>query len=109
MVNQYHYHHHHHHYKRLKVIYNIGNRLNRQDHQALLTSGPRQTNKPQVYQEVDIFLRNIDNRDEFFGVADEVVSGSVQTPSNEGDNTPIHNLELFNYYHHSINNTHQIQ
>ncbi|KAN0035995.1 hypothetical protein ACTA71_005293 [Dictyostelium dimigraforme] len=78
-----------------------------QDHQALLTSGPRQTDKPQVYQEVDRFLRNIDIRDlvvdplydpnkleptekpdysEFFGVADEAVLGSVQTPANEGNN-----------------------
>ncbi|KAN0036474.1 hypothetical protein ACTFIV_001769 [Dictyostelium citrinum] len=78
-----------------------------QDHQALLTSGPRQADKPQVYQEVDRFLRNIDIRDlvvdplydpnkleptekpdysEFFGVADEAVLGSVQTPSNEGNN-----------------------
>ncbi|KAM9964433.1 hypothetical protein ACTFIW_004197 [Dictyostelium discoideum] len=81
-----------------------------QDHQALLTSGPRQTDKPQVYQEVDRFLRNIDIRDlvvdplydpnkleptekpdysEFFGVADEAVLGSVQTPSNEGNNNLV--------------------
>ncbi|KAK5578200.1 hypothetical protein RB653_003153 [Dictyostelium firmibasis] len=78
-----------------------------QDHQALLTSGPRQTDKPQVYQEVDRFLRNIDIRDlvvdplydpnkleptekpdysEFFGVADGSVLGSVQTPLNDGNN-----------------------
>ncbi|KAN0004194.1 hypothetical protein ACTFIZ_010355 [Dictyostelium cf. discoideum] len=30
-----------------------------QDHQALLASGSLQTDKPQVYQEIDRFLRNI--------------------------------------------------
>ncbi|KAN0000364.1 hypothetical protein ACTFIZ_000817 [Dictyostelium cf. discoideum] len=52
-----------------------------------------------------VSMELIPDYSEFFGV----VSRSVQIPSHEGNNTPIHNLELFNYYHNNTSQHQQIQ